>query len=907
MTPTRWNQIESLYAAALERPSEERAAFVRTQTDDATVVREVLALLAEDEAPLDWLDDGLGHTASEPRPATPALAPATRVGPYRIERVIGQGGMGTVYLAHRDDGTFAQRVAIKMLHAERASDHLRARFNAERQILARLNHPNIARLYDGGLTADGLPFFVMEYVEGQPITTYCNDQRLSLHQRLALFQTVCDAVHHAHQNLIVHRDLKPSNILVTAEGQVKLLDFGIAKLLAPSATPAPFAFPETTQPLLTPEYASPEQVRGEAITTASDVYGLGVLLYELATGHRPYRLASRLQRELERVICEEAPARPSTVVTKAATRRTATGETTTVTPDQIGEVRQVSTDRLRRSLQSGLDDVILMALRKEAARRYRSAEQFGADVGRYLNDEPVTARPESRRYRAGLFMRRHRWGVVAAAVVACSLLGGLGAALWQAERANAARQLAETEQSTAEAALSFMEGLFASSNPLAATTERLDTLRVSDFLLRSVERLDDASDAPPPVRFRMQHALGRALSELEVDSMAQVLLDQTLEDYRTLYAEGSAPHTDVLLDLCQLAYVRGAYPKASGYCTDGVRFATALGDAARMARAQYLSGHVLMRQGLNDDAVPLLRAASAHYAAANPMSTSALQARSALAGALFQWTTPNAPRSPERAAEAERILRDTQRDIAVQFGPDHPRLAVVTSHLGVLLTSTNRPQEALTLFQEALRIDQLHQPANHPRITSTVGQIGRIHMEAGDLAEAERWLTRAREQFRAWDGPNSRSYAINAFTLSRLALRQGRPDDAEALMLEAYAIRSAQVDSLNPGLLRFQTMLATIWMAQNRHAEKLPTLRAWLAVREAHYGEQHNLTADAQLFVGKALAGLERWEEAEPLLRASHTYLSANKGADHKDTQAVQTMLQVVAEQLDQPGRTTSL
>jgi serine/threonine protein kinase len=351
--------------------------------------------------------------------------PSEPVGPYRLLREIGRGGMGVVYLAVRDD--MPQRhVAVKLVHRGMAVGEILERFQRERSALAALSHPNIARLLDAGTTAAGEPYFVMEYVEGRPIDEYCDARRLTLGERLRLFRHVCAAVHHAHQNLVVHRDIKPRNILVTADGTPKLLDFGIAKLLNPALGALGDAPTETGLRVMTPEYASPEQVRGEPITTVSDVYSLGVVLFELLTGRRPYRLRTRVWKELERIICEEDPERPSTAISHvddgagssasagddaSGSGETSPGPASSRTPEVIGLARRERPVRLRRALEGDLDNIVLKALRKEPQRRYLSADQFAEDIQRHLDGLPVAARPDTLGYRASKFVGRHRGGV----------------------------------------------------------------------------------------------------------------------------------------------------------------------------------------------------------------------------------------------------------------------------------------------------------------------------------------------------------------------------------------------------------------------------------------------------------------------------------------------------------------
>jgi non-specific serine/threonine protein kinase/serine/threonine-protein kinase len=374
----------------------------------------------------------------------------SRVGPYRLIRPIGRGGMGAVYLAVRDDDVFQKRVAIKLLKRGMDTEAIVRRFQHERQILAALEHPNIASLLDGGTTADGLPYFAMEYVEGQPITEYCDGRQLDTNARLELFRHVCAAVQYAHQNLIVHRDIKPANVLVTNDGTPKLLDFGIAKLLNPELAGHTMVPTVAGMQLLTPEYASPEQVRGETVTTATDVYSLGVLLYELLTARLPYRLTGRTAADVLRAVCESPPVRPSTAVTQLADQGSDGGDAhrTDAAPQDVHTratdgVRPARRDLLRRRLAGDLDNILLKALSKEPARRYASVDQFSEDVRRHLSGLPVVARKDTLAYRTAKFVRRNRAVVVAGVLTLVALVGGMIATAWQARVARLERARAE--------------------------------------------------------------------------------------------------------------------------------------------------------------------------------------------------------------------------------------------------------------------------------------------------------------------------------------------------------------------------------------------------------------------------------------------------------------------------------
>ncbi len=402
MQAERFRQIRNLFDAALERDQESRQAFLRDAcSGDEELLVEVGRLLAAHGEPTGWIDDSaLG-------PTLPRLE-GRHIGPYEVLRQLGEGGMGSVYLAARVDGVFRKLVALKIVRSAAASEEVLRRFQREREILAALDHPNIARIIDGGTTEDGLPYLVMDYVEGEPIDTYCDRHRLDLTARLKLFRDVCAAAQYAHDHHVIHRDLKPNNILISNDGVVKLLDFGIAKLGGSEADGAT-ALTVTDMLLMTPEYASPEQVSGGAATPATDVYSLGVVLYELLTGRRPYRVRSRIIHEVVRVICEEPPTRPSMAVTEGD------GQDKKTSVEAVSRVRAASPAELRRELSGDIDCILLKALDKEPSHRYRSAHGFSEDVRLHLEGAGIEARQGLLARTAGEFISRNVWLLIAAA------------------------------------------------------------------------------------------------------------------------------------------------------------------------------------------------------------------------------------------------------------------------------------------------------------------------------------------------------------------------------------------------------------------------------------------------------------------------------------------------------------
>jgi serine/threonine protein kinase/Tol biopolymer transport system component len=416
VTPERWQKVKELLLAAEEADPANRDEFLRQACGSDEALRaEIESLLAADHSAV---DSGLGTTRLMQKAGLRAAAidpmVGHRVGAYEIVRPIGHGGMAVVYLAVRADDAYRKQVAVKLVRSGLDNAEVLSRFRSERQTLASLDHPNIVRLIDGGSTAEGVPYLVMDYVEGMPIDEYCDTHQLSIERRLRLFGNVCDAVQYAHQKLVVHRDLKPSNILVTADGVPKLLDFGISKVLSPDASELSPLVTQTATRRMTPAYASPEQVRGKTVTPPSDIYSLGVVLYELLTGHRPYRLKQRTPAELEQAICEQEPENPSTAVDRVETETSPDGATVSKTPELVSKTREGEAEKLRRRLRGDLDNIVLMALQKEPQRRYSSVAELSLDIECHLNHLPVKARPRTLTYRASKFVRRHKTEVAAA-------------------------------------------------------------------------------------------------------------------------------------------------------------------------------------------------------------------------------------------------------------------------------------------------------------------------------------------------------------------------------------------------------------------------------------------------------------------------------------------------------------
>ncbi|MHC4236297.1 MAG: serine/threonine protein kinase, partial [Planctomycetota bacterium] len=484
-------RVQEVFRELLEREPSEHGRFLdQLRATEPDLAREVESLLGADHRAGDFLERSPPELELIHKRHEPGLQPGTQIGPYAVLKLLGRGGMGDVYLAERADQEYEKQVAIKLVRPGADSEEILDRFWRERQILANLEHQNIARLLEGGTTANGQPYLVMEHVDGEPIDRYCDRHRLSIDARLRLFRSVCAAVEYAHRNLVVHRDLKPGNIMVTAAGVAKLLDFGIAKVLATEGL-APGTMTRTGLLPMSPEYASPEQVRAGPITTSTDVYALGLVLYELLTGQRPQKLGNLSLPEIERVVCERIPERPSAALSAFPIRAGGEGEATL---EGVAAARSTTADRLRHKLAGDLDTIVMKALHKEPERRQRSVKELSEDLGRHLVGLPVRARADTLGYRTAKFVRRHLVGMAAAVLVAGTLAGGAASTLWQARRAAAERDRARTEARKSEQVAGFLTDLFRAADP---DETQGDTVTVGTILERGQQRIRETLQEQP--------------------------------------------------------------------------------------------------------------------------------------------------------------------------------------------------------------------------------------------------------------------------------------------------------------------------------------------------------------------------------------------------------------------------
>ena len=826
MDADRWQRIEDLFHVLLECDDEKRhAILLRDAGDDPTLIEEVSAMLAAERADRGLaLESFLLHEVDDA-----AIDPGAGsvIGPYRLIERIGHGGMGVVYLAERCDGEFEQTVAIKLVRGAFVTPALIRRFRAERQILATLQHDGIARLLDGGVTPDGVPWLAMEHVTGLPITEHCDRTRMSVEQRLRLFQRVCSAVHYAHQNLVVHRDLKPSNILVTDDGTVKLLDFGIAKLLGEAVDGETAS---TVLQAMTPDYASPEQVRGEPVTTATDQYALGLLLHELLTGTRAQRAADTSIMGMQRAVCEDAPTPPSQAVLAGSQ------EEVSERADTRGGLRP---ERLRRRLRGDLDTIVAMVLRKEPSRRYASAEQLSSDIERHLVGLPVLARADTLGYRTAKFVRRNRAAVIAGTIVLLALAGGLALALAGLRRARAAEQVAMTEATTANSVASFLVELFRASDPGGAAG---DTLSARALLDRGAERVQGDLEAAPAVRARLMVSMAHAYESLGLFAQAGELFLEAAGIQRAIFGERSTEYGVALALLADAVGRTGDYTRSREIAAEAVGVWEQTSDTVSTDFADALStlGSATARLGDLAAAQPLLeRAAGIHDAAGGPDSPGLASILNNLA--IVHWMQGE-------PAAARPLFERAVSIMEQEYGPDNVRVANTLNNLALTQRQSGMIEEAAATHQRVLAIRERMLDPAHPDIAETLNNLGVIHMNSGALDEARTVLERALA-IREAALPQDHEYtASTRSNLGSVLFRMGLLAEARPMLLEAHAAFARTLGTGHPYTCDPLLTLARLYAASGEHDAAVHAFTETLTTLEAATSRDSPAFRNAALF-----------------------------------------------------------
>ena len=915
-------RVETLFDAAVALPPATRGAYLDAQcAGDAALRTEVEALLDADEGGADRYISGIVDRAVIDLPA-PGLGPSyvgRQVGPYRLVAELGHGGMGTVYLADRADAAYHARVAIKFVRGGLAGADAERRFRAERQILADLAHPNIARLIDGGAADDGTPYLVMDLVDGEAIDRYCEHRSLDLRARLDLFRVVCAAVQYAHQALVIHRDLKPSNILVTADGAPKLLDFGIAKLL--DADSAAAGDTGTLARALTPTYASPEHIRGARVTVATDVYSLGVVLYKLLTGRVPFEVpAGSSPGDIERLVCEAEPTRPSI---------------------------------LNRGLAADLEAIVLKALRKEPERRYASVGELSDDVRRFLAREPVTAARGTTTYRFSKFVRRHAQGLVLASAILVGVSGIVG---YYTMRVARARDRARLEAARAEQVSRFLTQTFAVADPEQGLGTSGPNATARDLLLRGTRRIESELAGQPATQATMFGAVGRAYQGLGLYGQATPLFERALElkhqigadDLEIARAEydlgglatakGDYPTADSLLRsalarrraalpwgdpalvrslvaLAQVAYQRAQYEAAERLLSEAAEMARRLSGAdrqelaqvlgslgeVRLARGEYAAADSLLQEelvlrrkvfGESHPSVPAtlnrlgnLRMEQGAYAAAESLQRQAVTGSRRILGddhptvASQLSDLARALIFLDRRAEADSLLRTALQRHRERLGDAHPLVASDMLGLASLYYRSERLADGERMAREALRRFQGHYGPAHPQIVWALNGLGNILSERGDFPSAVAYYREAVAAARQLFGDGHDATLTPLINLGQTYQVMEQYEEAERTLREALTVAERVLGAEHPATDQAVIQLCALYTVTGRSSKAEPFARRSLEYRRRVLGDMNPYTADAFLCMSVVAADTGRGAEAERLAReALRIYTTAGLG-----------------------------
>ena len=815
MEAKKWQRMWAIFEQAVEQPRAMREAFLQSSCGDDLILRQVIEQLLEADIETSSLEEDWQekeHKESLPSEPVERAATLQAIGHYKLRRQIGQGGMGAVYLAVRDDD-FERQVAVKIVRQGMENADIIDRFKRERQILAGLNHPHIARLYDGGTTEDQSPYFVMEYVQGVPIDAYCSEEQLSLDSRLELFLKVCRAVEYAHRNLVVHRDLKPANILVDAEGNPRLLDFGIAKLLHPHHASAALEPTAPLQRAFTPSYASPEQLRGNRITTAGDTYSLGVVLYKLLTGYLPHDFTGCSPQERILTGCE--PLKPSKIVLQGSKGVGAEADE----GQEADRSKRRRRLELSRRLSGDLDVILLKALRIRPAERYASVERFGADIERHRTGLPVRAHRGSWRYRAGKFVRRNGAAVAASTLIFALLVAFAAAMAWQSALVAGQRDQARRERDSKQSVIALMLDIFRAADPFDGNAAK--TLTVREAVERSGGLIDRRLKDKPEVRAEVLQTIGTIYGNLGEFDRAQEHIEQALETRRAILgsdhlavAESLTALSDVLLEL-------GDEKEARSLAEESLEMTRRLVDENHPALVGPLLALIAVLHSMMD------------FEASNPLTLEALELTRLLpaedsrrvdalicrafatkgqgdlasaadlyreAAALERIRLGNehhglaialnnlgvALRQLERFDEAEPVLREALAILRKVLGESHPLLVPLYNNLGGLLEGQAKYAEAKEHFSKSLSILREQLGSEHPREFFLYSRVQSMRFKLGEEEAAERDLRQALKRARVTLGQNHRWIGLAEGVLGAELMRQSRYPEAEPLLKESY-------------------------------------------------------------------------------------------------------------------------
>jgi serine/threonine protein kinase/tetratricopeptide (TPR) repeat protein len=892
MDSARWQKIQTLFHQVADIPEAAQRTFLESQcAEDPALVGEVIILLEEDARSSSMLDGGVAEVAQKILGAPAAASqPFKEFGPYRIVRAIGEGGMGAVYLAERED--LGSQVAIKILRDAWLSPARRELFVTEQRTLAQLNHPSIARLYDADTLPDGSPFFVMEYVDGVPLTVYCDKNNCSIHGRLRLFRAVCEAVLYAHQHAVIHRDLKPSNVLVKNDEAVRLLDFGIAKHIESVVESADKTM--TGLRLMTPAYAAPEQIRGEQVGIHTDVYSLGVILYELLAGSLPFDLSNRAPAQVEKILTEQEAEKPSVVAARNARRL---------------QQRKIAASA-SKSAWADLDVLCLTAMHRDAQRRYRSVEALIRDIDHYLKGEPMEARPDTASYRLRKFVTRNQ-RPVAAVAAAFTLVVGL--VIFFTVRLAIARNAALAEAARTQRIQKFMTNLFQGGDASAGAA---DSLRVITLLDRGVQEAQSLN-AEPEVQAELYETLGTLYQKLGKLDQANSLLNSSLQERKTLYGADAAPVAESLVvlgllraDQAQLPEAeklvreglamskrhlppnhpavakataalgkvledRGSYDEAIKMLEEAVRFQSTKGAATpevaaslyELASTHFYAGHYDISESLNERVLPMYRQI---YGERHPRVADVLINLGAIKYDLGHYP------------EAEKYDRQALDIVQAWYGKDNPETASDLTLLARALVRENRFDEAMDLLQQSLAIKERVYGKSHPSVASSLNELGTAALRKGKNDAAEQYFLRMVDIYREVYGEHHYLFAVALSNVASVYTSREQWPRAEKIFRQVIPIfiEAQSANHINTGVARIK--LGRTLLRQARFVEAEAETRPGYEILVKQMDPKVSWLMNARKDLAEEYDALKQPEQAAKFRAEGATLDSKTSGSSRK-------------------------
>jgi len=874
-----WNFVKKVFNDALEISADIREEFVRKETKDKPDLFQTIIDMLDSEAAKDanitqMISSNIKQLVSDKF----EVKPGEKIGVYELDSVIGEGGMGTVFKAKRVDAEFDSKVAIKVIHRQCLNSETLKRFKSERQILANLNHPNIARLIDGGTTDSGLPYLVMEYIEGKTLIDYCKEKRIGFKSRIKLFMQVCKAVNYAHQNLIVHRDIKPANILVTSDGQIKLLDFGVAKILNPDEYSKSVAETQIEMRILTLENAAPEQVLGEKITTRTDVYALGTLLFQLLTEEKIFNLKEQYRKTFEKAICEQMPTKPSKVISN----------TNSLVNVKIPEGHFLTLNAAKNKLKGDLDNIILKSLQKEPERRYQSVEQFYNDIDRYLNYYPVKAQPDQFLYLTKKFIQRHKLGVLFSSISVVFIIFFVGLLSVQnhtiknqIEMIKEQTAIANMEAESAKQVSEYMLEIFSSSDPNENAGKDITALELLNKGKAKINKLET-----PKVKARLLETLARIYQKLGSYQEATSLIEQSLEIYINTSDTTDLEMARVYYRLGEIQYELGEYDNAIQILDRSTKFydtSDLLDEYERtsplIVRAIIYSEQQKYKKAKDLDE-KILELVLRKF---TKKSREAGEAYTNLGAVLRHLGDLAGSEKMIRAGLAARI--SSLGNISLETGHSYNQLASTLSLQG-------KNKEAIEPALKGLKIRRSIYKTDHAEIAASLGNLAKIYSKLDMLDESETARRESIEILKRLFGYDHAYVAGSLSSLGLLLINKKDYENAERVFREALQIFQNTFSKDSPRLAYPLTGLGKLYIKQGNMSKALPLLLDAYQLREKGLPEDHVLTATTARFLGEALILTGNVERGNMYLNNALNIFEQQFGVNDSRTSEIRRLLE---------------